>query len=265
MADQISEFTRRAFSAHRDLPACLVVLMKVLLKDRLQEILKQGDIATAGALAQLATRDEVAGAAYEFNRRDTLRPGTLSRVLGDYLRPTVDALLWRDTGLRSVLAADPQQACLLPAYKCAARHESSWRACILIELLSELAKMMTQFPDQRAVAKVSGRGRAAVKEWQRAEALRALWFPDDAARHMQLADTHRNCARILAREYAREYRDKLLFVTRWRLSRHFGFNGYRIAAALVSAALERDNSISRSHTRYVVKIFTRLENRRATS
>ena len=131
MADQISEFTRRAFSAHRDLPACLVVLLKALLKDRLQEILKQGDIATAGALAQLATRDEVAGAAYEFNRRDTLRPGTLSRVLGDYLRPTVDALLWRDTGLRSVLAADPQQACLLPAYKCAARHESSWRACIL--------------------------------------------------------------------------------------------------------------------------------------
>jgi hypothetical protein len=90
MADQISEFTRRAFSAHRDLPACLVALLKALLKDRHQEILKQGDIATAGALAQLATRDEVAGAAYELNRRDTLRRDTLSHVLGDYLRPTVD-------------------------------------------------------------------------------------------------------------------------------------------------------------------------------
>ena len=192
MADQISEFTRRAFSAHRDLPACLVALLKALLKDRLQEILKQGDIATAGALAQLATRDEVAGAAYEFNRRDTLRPDTLSRVLGDYLRPTVDVLLWRDTRLRSVLAADPQQACLLPAYKCAARHESSWRACIFIELLSELAKMTTQFPDERAVAKVARRVRAAVKEWQTAEALRTLRFPDEPAAYRRRRRRHRS-------------------------------------------------------------------------
>lgn len=264
MADQISEFTRRVFSPHRDLPACLVALLKEVLEDRLRKILKQGDIATAGALARLAARDEVAGAMYELNRRRDIL--TRDPLLGDYLRPTVDALLWRDTRLRSAVRADPQHACLLPAYQCAARDESSWRACIVIELLSELAKMTTQQPDERAVAKVAERARAAVEEWQTAEELRALTFPDDAARHMQLADMHLNCARILARAYAREYWDKLLLVTWWRLTRHFGFNGYRIAAALVSAALERDKPISRSHTRYVVKIFLRrLANRRATS
>src|SRR5262249_7745345 len=146
MADQISEFTRRAFSAHRDLPACLVALLKELLEDRLRKILKQGDIAMASVLARLFTRDEVAVAVCELTRRAPLGPDTLRRVLGDYLRPTVDALFWRDTRLHSAVRADPQHARWLPAYQCAARHESTWRACIFIELLSELAKMTTQFP-----------------------------------------------------------------------------------------------------------------------
>lgn len=259
MADLVGDDISRAFSAHPGLPACLVALLKALLKDRLRKILKQGDIATGGALARLAARDEVASAAYELNRKcDTLERNPL---LGAYLRPTVDALFWRDTRLRSAVRAD-----LLPAYHCAARHERIWRACLVIELLSELANMRSQFPDERAIAKVAERGRAAVKEWQTAEALRAYGFPDDAARHMQLADMQLNCARILARECAREYRDWLLLVTWWRLARDFGFNGYRIAAALVSAALERDNPISHWHTRYVVKFFLRrLENRRAIS
>jgi hypothetical protein len=94
-----------------------------------------------------------------------------------------------------------------------------------------------------------------VKEWQTAEALSASGFPDDAARRMELADMHLNSARILARECAREYRDWLLLVTWWRLARDFAFNGYRIAAALVSAALELNVPISHWHTRYVVKSF----------
>jgi hypothetical protein len=253
MADQISEFTRRAFSAQRDLPACLVALLKEALEDRLWKILKHGDIAHAGALAQLAATDEVAGAVYELNRkRNTL---TRDPLLGDYLRSTVDALLWRDTRLRSAVRADPQHARLLPAYRCAARDESRWRAYIFIELLSELAKMTTQFPDEGAVAKVAEGARAAVKEWQTAEALRAQGFPDDAARHMQQADVHLHCARILTREYVREYRNKLLRVTFWRLAQHFGFKANRIAAVLASAALKLKKPISHRHTRYVGKSF----------
>jgi hypothetical protein len=263
MADLIADDILRACFAHPGLPACLVALLKKLLKDRHQEILKQGDIPTAGALARLAARDEVAGAVYELNRRrDTL---TRDPLLGDYLRPTVDAVLWRDTQLRRAVRADPQ-ACLLRAHQSAARHESSWRACIFIALLSELAKMTTQFPDDRAVAKVASGAREAADEWRASEALYTAGLPDQAELHKRRAFMHLLCARILAREYAREYRDKLLLVTWWRLTRHFGFNGYRIAAALVSAALERDKPISRSHTRHVVKIFLRrLENRRAIS
>jgi hypothetical protein len=74
---------------------------------------------------------------------------------------------------------------------------------------------------------------------------------------MQQANKHLNCARSLARLYVREYRDLLLLLTWSILARHFGFNGYRISAALVSAALERDKPISGWHTRYVVKIFLR--------
>jgi hypothetical protein len=280
MADQIGDDISRAFSAHPHLSARVVALLKARLKDRLRKILKQGDIATARRLARLATRDEVPGAVYELSRkrytltriprlravdalfwRETQLQSAVRDTLtlrpGDYLRPTVDALFWRDNRLQSAVRADPQHARLLPAYQGAARHEASWRACIFIELLSELAKMTTQFPDESAVAKVAGRARTAVKEWQTAEALRAHGFPDDAATRMQLADMHLNCARILAREYAREYRDALLLVTWWRLRLHFWFNGYRIAAALVSAALERDNPISNRHARHVVEHFLR--------
>jgi hypothetical protein len=204
MADLIGDDISRAFSAHPGLPARAVALLKWHLEDRHQKILKQGDVATAGALARLATRDEAAGAAYELNKGDTLRGDTLRRVLGNYKRPTVDALLWRDPRLRRLPGANEVRA-----YKCVARHESSWRACIFIELLSELAKMTTQFPAERAVAKCAARARAAVKEWKTAEELRALGFPDDAARHMQLADMHLSSAHIFAREYAREYRDEL--------------------------------------------------------
>jgi hypothetical protein len=113
MADLIGDDISRAFSAHPGLPACVVALHRVLLEDRHQQILKQGDIATAGKLARLAASDEVAGAVYELNRRlDTL---TRDPLLGNYLRPTVDALFWRDTRLQSAVRADPQHACLLPA------------------------------------------------------------------------------------------------------------------------------------------------------
>jgi hypothetical protein len=252
MTDQISEFTRRAFSAHPGLSARVVALLKWHLEDQLQEILKQGDIATARKLAWLATRDEVAGVVYELNRRNTRGRYPL---IDDYLRPTVDALLWRDTRLRSVLAADPQQACLLPAYKCAARHESSWRACIFIKLLSELAKMTTQFPDERAVAKVASWAREAADEWRASEALYALGLPNQAEQHKRRAFMILWYARILARECAREYRDKLLRVAFWRLAQHFGFKANRIAGALVSAALELKKAIPHPHTRYIGKSF----------
>jgi hypothetical protein len=249
MADLIGDDISRAFSAHPGLPACVVGLHRALLKDRHQQILKQGHIATANRLAGLAARDEVAGAVYELNRRrHTL---THDPLFGDYLRPTIDALFWRDTRLRSEVRANPQLACLLPAFRCAARDESSWRACIFIEILSELAKMTTQ-PHERAVAKVAGPARAAVKEWQTAEALRAFGLPDDAARHTQRALFHLWCAQNLAREWTPNL-DELLLVTSWRLAWHFGFRGDRIAAALVSAALELDVPISHWHTRYVVK------------
>jgi hypothetical protein len=243
MTDLIDDDISRAFSTHPRLSARAVALLKVWLKDRLQKILEQGDVATASVLTRLAANDEAAGAAYELNRGDR-------RVPGNYKRPTVDALLWRDLESRRLLGADKVQA-----YKCAARHESRWRACIFIELLSELAKMTTQFPAERAVAEGAARARAAVKEWETAEKLRALGFPDDAARHMQLADLHLSSARIFAREYAQGYRDEMLRMTFWRLARHFGFKGNRMAAALVSAALKLDVPISHSHTRYVAKSF----------
>jgi hypothetical protein len=267
MADQIGDDILRSFSAHRDLPAYLVAQ----LKDRIRKILKQGDIANARRLARLATRDELAGAVSELmNRRDTLRPDTLRRVLGDYLRPTVDALLWRDPRLRKLLRADPQQAHKLPSYRCAARHESSWRACIVIELLSELAKRTTQ-PDEWSKGEID-RHRRIFEEERRAWKLLCVdGLADQAEPHFKRAIKHLVLTHILATPDrdelgGKELRNELLLVTWRRLRRHFGFNGYRIAAALVSAALECEKPISRSRARYVIKMFLhRLKNRRAIS
>jgi hypothetical protein len=129
---------------HSGLPASLAALLKKRLEDRHRKLLKRGDITTAGALAQLATSDAAARLVRELNRRDTLRRYTL---VDHYLRPTVDALLWGDMQLRRLLRADPEHAHKLPAYRCAACDENSWRACLVIELLAELAKMTTQ-PDE---------------------------------------------------------------------------------------------------------------------
>jgi hypothetical protein len=261
MADQISEFTRRAFSAHRDLPACLVALLKELLADRLRKMLKQCDIATAGALARLAATDAAAGLVYELKKGDTLRCDTLRPLLGDYKHPTIDALLWRDLELQELLRADPQHEHKLQAYKCAARHETSWRACLVIELLSELAKMTTQQPDERSKGKIDRHRRSFEAERRAWKLLCAEGLADEAEPHRKQALKHLVLADILARPD----RDELLRVIFWRLARHFGFRANRIAAALVSAALELKKPISPRHTRYVGKSFYVAKNRRAIS
>ena len=190
-----------------------------LLKGRHLKLREQGNNAIADALAVLGASAAAASLERDCERR--------SSCTGDYLRPTIDALLWRDPQLRRLLRA--VDAHKLPAFRCAACDENTWRACIVVEILSELAKMTTQ-PDARAVAKVAGRARAAVKEWQTAEALRAFGLLDDAAGRTQRALFHFWCAQKLAREWTPD-RDELLRVTSWRLTRHFGFRGDRIAAA----------------------------------
>jgi hypothetical protein len=153
----------------------------------------------------------------------------------------------------------------LPSYRCAARHESSWRACLVIELLSELAKMTTQ-PDDRSKGEIERHRRIFEEERRAWKLLCADGLADQAEPHFKVAIKHLVLTHILATPDRDELRDGLLLVTWWRLTRHFGFNGYRIAAALVSAALERDKPISRSHTCYVVKIFLgRLANGREIS
>jgi hypothetical protein len=225
--------------------------LAALLKGRYWKFREQGNNSMAGALALLAASAAAASLERECERRN--------RGAGDYLRPTIDALFWRDPELQRLHREDPEQAHKLPSFRCAARHESTWRACIVVEILSELARM-TAHPDGRAVAKVAERARAAGKEWRTAEALRAVGHPDDAAEHTALASKHLLEARVLARRWTPD-RDELLRVTSWRLMRHFGFRGPRIAAALVSAALDLDKPISARRTRYVIE----SANRRAIS
>jgi len=238
MADLIGDDTPDAFSAHPDLPPLLAAELKV----RRQALLERGDTATASVLARLAASDAAAGLVRELDRRST--------CTGDFLRPTIPVLFWRDLPFRRLLRGHPQHTRALPVFRWAARNEEAARAVCVVELLSGLAEMAMQ-PDERAVAKVARRARAAAEEWQAAEALRVLGLPQ-AAGHTQMAFMHLSCAHILARKCPD--RDQLLRATCRRLARLFGFRGYRIVAALVSAAL--DVPISRRHTRYAVRSFS---------
>ncbi len=257
MADLTGDDISRAFSAHPGLPFRVRELLKRQLKDRLQKLRIEGDIATANMLARLANDEKVTEAARElFDRHDQRK---IYPLAGNYLRPTIDALLWQDTRLRAVVRADPQHAHKLQAYECAAHDEIAWRICIAIEMLSELAKKATQFPNDRAVAEVTSIAREAEIEGQAAEDLRAHGYPDGVvARQLQQAEMRRDFARKRAHQYAEEYRDNLLLLMWCRAARHFGFNGYSLAAALVSSAL--GTPISARHARHVVKKFLQAQN-----
>jgi len=233
-----------AFRAHPGLPP----LHARLLQGRHQTILERGDIAHANKLNSLAASDATAGLVRELNRHDR---GQRYPLVADYLHPTVDALLWRNKQLREALRHDPNDANKLPWFRCAARDERRWRACLVVELLTELAKRTTPQGPDRCVAMVAGEARAAASEWHKAEALREHGFTEDAARHMTLASVHLRYTRDLARILAPVYRDGLIRMVSWRLSRHFLFRGDRIVSALVSAAL--DIKISRGHARTAVK------------
>lgn len=213
-----------------------------VLEHRQRELRGQGDNTQAAVLARVTTSAALVSLVRELKRRS---PST-----GDYLRPTIPALFWRDLPFRRKLREDAQHRQALPLFEWAARNEEAARAVCIIDVLLGLAEMATQ-PDERAVAKVAERARAAVKEWQTAEALRAFGLPDDAAGHMQLASMYLCHAHILAREWAPD-RDELLRAICRRLARLFGFRGYRIAAALVSMVLGLDVPISRRHTSYVL-------------
>jgi hypothetical protein len=225
--------------------------LATLLKGRYWKLREQGNDLMADALARLAATGAAARFEHECERRN--------RCTGDYLRQTIDALYWRDPELRRLHREDPQHAHKLPALRCAARDESMWRACIIVEILTELARATTQ-PDERAIAKVAGRARAALKERRTAEALLAAGLPDDASKHMQLTSTYLLRAHVLAWRWTPD-RDELLRMTCFRLMRHFAFRGDRIASALVSAALEMGEPISARRARYV----TELAYRQATS
>jgi hypothetical protein len=230
---------RRGFSAHQELLPRIVAL----LTGQQQVWRDQGHAAKADRLAQMAASDRVVRLAHELEKK---RRGT-----ANYLRPTMAALFWRDLPFRRLLQKHPRHKQALRAFRWAAYDEAAARAICAAAVVSELAEMATQ-PDERAVAKVAERARAAVEEWQTAEALRAFGLPDEAAGHMHLAFMHLSRAHILAREW-RPDRDELLRATCINLERLFGFRGYRIAAGLVSAAL--NEPISRSHTRYAINFF----------
>jgi len=103
-------------------------------------------------------------------------------------------------------------------------------------------------PDEPRRGEIDRHRRSFKAEKRAWQLLCAEGLADQAEPHFNRALKHGD---ILARED----RDELLRVTYWRLARHFGFRGHRIAAALVSAALELDVPISHWHTRYVVKSF----------
>ena len=93
----------------------------------------------------------------------------------------------------------------------------------MANLLTNLAVLTTR-PDERYLAKVASRARAAVEESQAAEALRARGFRHQAAVHTELAFMHLSCARNLAREWTPDA-ETLIRVVRgsWQL----GFFGLR--------------------------------------
>lgn len=227
--------TPAAFVFHPKLPRLLVWF----LADRHRKILARGDTAAASAFARLAASGATARSAHEVLERR--KGGT-----NDYLRPTKDAQHWRDPQSRRQLPAH-----LLPAYRLVARYESRARACFVVELLTDLAEMATQ-PDARCKAKIDSHRRSFEAERHAWLRLRAAGLADLAAPFQQRALRHLVLADMLAREW-RPDRDELLFATCWRLTRHFGFRGDRIASALVTAALELGEPISPRHARHVVK------------
>lgn len=228
-----------AFLPHPKLPRLLVPF----LADRYRKFLARGDIATADTFARLAANDAAAGVAHELLGRR--RRGT-----NDYLRPTIDAQHWRDPQSRRRLPAH-----LLSAYRLVARNESRARACFLVELLSDLAKMTTQ-PDARCKAEIDGHRRSFEAERHAWLRLREAGFADLAKPYQQRALRHLVLADMLAREW-RPNQDELLFVTCHRLTRHFGFRGDRIASALVTVALKLDRQILPRHARHVVKFVSK--------
>jgi len=237
------------FSAHPGLPLLTTACMAL----RHREALDQGHTATADTLVRLAVSDAAAGMVEEFNRRVRKRG---SQLLGHFRRPTFLVELWRNPRSRPGVQRLLRDA--LPDVKWqhvrawlqhAADHERQHREVLIANLLIRLAVLATQ-PDERAVARVAGQGRAFVTERDVAELLRARGHLDQAALHTRRALFHLCYAHELAREWAPDPH-VLIREVRGALSWQLGFLGYGIAADLVQAALNQP--VSRGQARYASK------------
>jgi hypothetical protein len=225
---------------HHSLPPRVAAL----LEGRHRELREQGDNATAELLVRLADNHAVTSLVHELNRR--------SRKTGNRLRPLMPALFWRDPDLRRLLRKHPQHARALPVFRWAARDENAARELCIAELLFGLAEMATQ-PDEWSKGEIDRHRRCFEAQRRAWRLLCADGLTDEAEPHLKLAIKHLVLMHILAQEWTPD-RDRMLSATCRRLAGLFGFNGYRITAALVSAAL--DIPISRRHTRYAVRSFS---------
>jgi hypothetical protein len=242
MADHLGPFTRRRPSAHRPWQA----LLAVLVAERHREWRAQGYDERANALARMAAHGGVASLFNEFKRRK----GT-----GDYLRPTMAALLWRDLRLRRWFQRHLQHKQALEAFRWAAHDEAAARAICAANVLFWLAEAVTAPRlDESTKRKIVRHMRHSDKH---RHAWRLLWangLKAEAEMHFRQALKHL----LLANDLDwKPDPDQLVYATCDRLWRRFGYRCYGIATRLVSAALDLkgDEEICPRHTRHVVNFF----------